>query len=158
MFVCTGHGYLSELVIPIIENTPHEEDLADSLGEAISKYPKATAVLVRRHGIYIWGPTWMAAKTQAECYHYLFKLALEMHRLGIDYTQVSGAEAFVLESRRGDPHIKPEDWCGTQTTHVKGSRFGLYIDHLRYCPLCPVCPGPRSVRRGGPGQGEGRAG
>jgi ribulose-5-phosphate 4-epimerase/fuculose-1-phosphate aldolase len=118
--VCTGHGYLSELVIPIIENTPHEEDLADSLGEAISKYPKATAVLVRRHGIYIWGPTWMAAKTQAECYHYLFKLALEMHRLGIDYTQVSGAEALLLELRRGGSHIKPEDLCGKQTTHVKG--------------------------------------
>ena len=46
-------------MIPIIENTPHEEDLADSLGEAIRKYPKATAVLVRRHGIYIWGSTWM---------------------------------------------------------------------------------------------------
>ena len=85
-------------------------------------------MLVRRHGIYIWGATWMQvggwvggwmerrrrkcydwldgcmrwgfvlstthppthhhpkqAKTQAECYHYLFKLAVEMHRLGIDY-------------------------------------------------------------------------
>lgn len=54
-----GHGYLSELVVPIIDNTPQEEDLADSLGEAIRQYPKATAVLVRRHGIYIWGSTWM---------------------------------------------------------------------------------------------------
>jgi ribulose-5-phosphate 4-epimerase/fuculose-1-phosphate aldolase len=58
----SGHGYLSELVIPIIENTPHEEDLADSLGDAIRRYPKATAVLVRRHGIYIWGATWMQVR------------------------------------------------------------------------------------------------
>ena len=43
-----GHGYLSELVIPIIENTPHEADLADSLGEAIRKYPKA------RRGVFIY--------------------------------------------------------------------------------------------------------
>jgi len=88
-----GHGYLSTLVIPIIENTPHEADLADSLGEAIRKYPEATAVLVRRHGIYIWGSTWMQAKTQAECYHYLFKLAVEMHRLGIDYSTPPTAAA-----------------------------------------------------------------
>eukprot|EP00624_Nannochloropsis_granulata_P002520 evm.model.NODE_22727_length_20415_cov_19.983492.4 len=81
-----GHGYRSTLVVPIIENTPHEADLADSLGEAIRKYPEATAVLVRRHGIYIWGSTWMQAKTQAECYHYLFRLAVEMHRLGLDYS------------------------------------------------------------------------
>ena len=78
-----GHNFDSEVVIPIIENTNHEEDLADSLGAAIEAYPNITAVLVRRHGIYIWGPTWEKAKTQAECYHYLFKLALEMHHLGI---------------------------------------------------------------------------
>ena len=47
-------------------------------------------MLVRRHGIYIWGATWMQAKTQAECYHYLFKLAVEMHHLKIDYTKVGG--------------------------------------------------------------------
>jgi hypothetical protein len=30
------------------------------------------------------------AKTQAECYHYLFKLAVELHKLGIDHTKVRG--------------------------------------------------------------------
>merc|ERR1719284_1786648 len=80
-----GHNFDSEIVIPIIENTNHEEDLADSLGAAIEAYPNITAVLVRRHGIYIWGPTWEKAKTQAECYHYLFKLAFEMHHLGIKH-------------------------------------------------------------------------
>ena len=46
--------YYDKLVIPIIENTPHEEDLTDSLQEAIKNYPGASAVLVRRHGIYVW--------------------------------------------------------------------------------------------------------
>ncbi|KAG5551269.1 hypothetical protein RHGRI_009628 [Rhododendron griersonianum] len=59
-----GHGYYDELVIPIIENTAHERELTDSLAEAIEAYPKATAVLVRNHGIYIWGDSWISAKTQ----------------------------------------------------------------------------------------------
>ncbi|GJN40294.1 hypothetical protein PR202_gb29492 [Eleusine coracana subsp. coracana] len=59
-----GHGFRDELVIPIIENTPYEYELTDSLSEAISAYPKATAVLVRNHGIYVWGDSWINAKTQ----------------------------------------------------------------------------------------------
>ncbi|GMQ10206.1 hypothetical protein CsSME_00053300 [Camellia sinensis var. sinensis] len=59
-----GHGYYDELVVPIIENTAHEWELTDSLVEAIEAYPKTTAVLVRNHGIYIWGDSWISAKTQ----------------------------------------------------------------------------------------------
>ncbi|KAL6875748.1 hypothetical protein ACP4OV_013261 [Aristida adscensionis] len=81
-----GHGYRDELVIPIIENTPYEYELTDSLGEAIAAYPKATAVLVRNHGIYVWGDSWINAKTQAECYHYLFDAAIKLYQLGIDWT------------------------------------------------------------------------
>ena len=33
-----GHGFLDELVVPVIENTPHECDLAESLGEAMRRY------------------------------------------------------------------------------------------------------------------------
>uniref|UniRef100_J3N8E1 Probable bifunctional methylthioribulose-1-phosphate dehydratase/enolase-phosphatase E1 n=1 Tax=Oryza brachyantha TaxID=4533 RepID=J3N8E1_ORYBR len=81
-----GHGYHDELVIPIIENTPYEYELTDSLAEAIAAYPKATAVLVRNHGIYVWGDSWINAKTQAECYHYLFDAAIKLYQLGIDWT------------------------------------------------------------------------
>ncbi|KAK5846109.1 hypothetical protein PVK06_002380 [Gossypium arboreum] len=59
-----GHGYYEELVIPIIENTAYENELTDSLAKAIEAYPKTTAVLVRNHGIYGWGDSWISAKTQ----------------------------------------------------------------------------------------------
>ncbi|KAF5202213.1 Enolase-phosphatase e1 [Thalictrum thalictroides] len=84
-----GHGYYDELVIPIIENTAHEGELTDSLAEAIKAYPKATAVLVRNHGIYVWGDSWISAKTQAECYHYLFDAAIKLYQLGLDWSTPS---------------------------------------------------------------------
>lgn len=77
-------SYLDTLVVPIIDNTPNEEDLKDSMAEAMEKYPDAAGILVRRHGVYVWGrfwhvlyagpyshvlssgPDWEKAKTQAE--------------------------------------------------------------------------------------------
>ncbi|XP_042514781.1 probable bifunctional methylthioribulose-1-phosphate dehydratase/enolase-phosphatase E1 isoform X1 [Macadamia integrifolia] len=84
-----GHGYYDELVVPIIENTAHEGELTESLSEAIQAYPKTTAVLVRNHGIYVWGDSWIRAKTQAECYHYLFDAAIKLYQLGLDWSTPS---------------------------------------------------------------------
>lgn len=78
-----SHRYDDTLVVPIIENTPFERDLTADLVKAIQDYPNTNAVLVRRHGVYVWGPTWQAAKTMAECYDYLFNYAVEMKKLGI---------------------------------------------------------------------------
>jgi methylthioribulose-1-phosphate dehydratase len=80
----TGFGYEDEMLVPIIENTAQECDLADAMADAIRAYPKTHAVLVRRHGVYVWGQDWAAAKTHAECYHYLFEAAVRMVSLGID--------------------------------------------------------------------------
>ncbi|CAM9607808.1 unnamed protein product [Chrysoparadoxa australica] len=80
----TGHGYHDELIIPIIENTARESDLADSMGAAMKAYPHSQAVLVKRHGIYIWGKDWQQAKTQSECIHYLLECAVKMDGLGVD--------------------------------------------------------------------------
>nr|DAD45120.1 TPA_asm: hypothetical protein HUJ06_003350 [Nelumbo nucifera] len=84
-----GHGYHDELVVPIIENTARESELTESLIQAIEAYPKATAVLVRNHGIYVWGDSWISAKTQAECYHYLFDAAIKLYQLGLDWSTPS---------------------------------------------------------------------
>ena len=77
-----------ELVVPIIENTPFEKDLEASLSKAIKDYPGTTCVLVRRHGLYVWGDTWAKAKTMCECYDYLFSLAVDMRKCGLDPTKV----------------------------------------------------------------------
>ncbi|KAG8977450.1 Methylthioribulose-1-phosphate dehydratase, partial [Tulasnella sp. 427] len=71
-------SYLDTLVVPIIENTPHEEDLRDSMAEAMKKYPDAAGILVRRHG-----PDWEKAKTQAECLDYLFEISVKMKLAGL---------------------------------------------------------------------------
>uniref|UniRef100_A0A1A9W2E9 Probable methylthioribulose-1-phosphate dehydratase n=1 Tax=Glossina brevipalpis TaxID=37001 RepID=A0A1A9W2E9_9MUSC len=98
--------YDETLIVPIIENTPFEKDLSDSMYEAMMKYPGCSAVLVRRHGVYVWGSTWERAKTmqvqfslptidgfiksylfciyRAECYDYLFSMAVEMKKSGLD--------------------------------------------------------------------------
>ena len=60
-----GHGFLDTLVVPIIENTPHEADLAESLLAAMNAYPQSNAVLVRRHGVYVWGDSWVSKKARA---------------------------------------------------------------------------------------------
>jgi|GEM_PF-300366 len=89
-FRCTGlemmkgiqnTGVFDVLEVPIIENTAHECDLAESLGEAIEAYPKSQAVLVRGHGMYVWGRDWAHAKTQAECYDYLFQAVMKLREV-----------------------------------------------------------------------------
>ncbi|RFU77934.1 methylthioribulose-1-phosphate dehydratase [Trichoderma arundinaceum] len=78
-------GYHDTLRIPVIENTPHEEDLTEFLEAAMEEYPDAYAVLVRRHGVYVWGDNVHKAKTQCESLDYLFQLAVEMHQLGLPW-------------------------------------------------------------------------
>jgi methylthioribulose-1-phosphate dehydratase len=81
-----GMGAFDTLEVPVIDNTPHECDLADTLADAIRAHPKSNAVLVRRHGVYIWGKDWVQAKTQAESYDFLFQAAVRMRELGLDPT------------------------------------------------------------------------
>lgn len=78
-----GHQYDSELVIPIIDNTNFEEDLEQSLSEAIDRYPDAVAVLVRNHGIYVWGDSVWSAKRHNEAIDYLLELYVKMKMCGI---------------------------------------------------------------------------
>lgn len=82
----TGNlGYHDTLRIPVIENTAHEEDLTEFMEEAMEEFPDAFAVLVRRHGVYVWGDNVHKAKTMCESLDYLFQLAVEMRKLGIPW-------------------------------------------------------------------------
>src|SRR6266446_3700514 len=101
-----GMRYDDRLVVPIIENTPRECDLAASLEAAIVAYPRTQAVLVRRHGVYVWGRDWMQAKTQAECYDYLFRAAVEMRRLGLPTVKLKGVADASLSSRPAEPFVR----------------------------------------------------
>eukprot|EP00058_Branchiostoma_floridae_P022743 XP_002608233.1 hypothetical protein BRAFLDRAFT_125055 [Branchiostoma floridae] len=79
--------YFDELVVPIVENTPEEKDLKERMARAMEEYPESCAVLVRRHGVYVWGDTWEKAKSMCECYDYLFDIAVQMRQFGLDPAQ-----------------------------------------------------------------------
>ncbi|XP_074811372.1 methylthioribulose-1-phosphate dehydratase isoform X4 [Natator depressus] len=84
---CTSGGYYrydDKLVVPIVENTPEEKDLKERMAHAMNEYPDSCAVLVRRHGVYVWGETWEKAKTMCECYDYLFDIAVQMKQHGLN--------------------------------------------------------------------------
>lgn len=79
-----NHAYHDVLEIPIIDNQSSESKLAPDMETAIINFPKCNAVLVRRHGVYVWGDSWEQAKTQLESFDYLFESAIKMKSLGID--------------------------------------------------------------------------
>ena len=79
-----GHAFDDILEIPIIDNRPSEDLLAAQLEIALEKYPNCNCVLVRRHGLYVWGDSWEQAKTQAESFDYLFESAIAMKKLGVN--------------------------------------------------------------------------
>lgn len=85
--VARGHVDVAHEV-PVIDNMPFEHELEASLKQAILDFPESNAVLVRGHGVYIWGRDWVHAKTQAECYDYLFAAAVRLRELGIDPAQL----------------------------------------------------------------------
>ncbi|KAK1931675.1 putative bifunctional methylthioribulose-1-phosphate dehydratase/enolase-phosphatase E1 [Phytophthora citrophthora] len=102
----TGHGYADTLVIPVIDNAPKESALAEPIARTMEAYPSSSAVLVRRHGLFVWGDSWEVAKRHAECLHYLFEAAIEMHKLNMDYTvppvSASSANGGSLNRARSD--------------------------------------------------------
>ncbi|KAI9145097.1 methylthioribulose-1-phosphate dehydratase [Paraphysoderma sedebokerense] len=83
-----NYRYHDKLVVPIIENTPEEEDLQERMAEAMERFPDSNAILVRRHGVYVWGESWEKAKSMTECYDYLFEIAVKMIQHGLDPKKV----------------------------------------------------------------------
>lgn len=85
-----------------------ECELTASLREAIENYPKANAVLVKRHGVYVWGDNWIQAKTQAESYEYLFEAAVKLHSLGVDVSQPPKKQSSGALNGNGIAHTEGE--------------------------------------------------
>jgi len=81
-----NYRYDERLKVPIVENTPEEKDLKERMAQAMDDYPETCAVLVRRHGFYVWGDNWMEAKAMCECFDYLFDIAVMMKSHGLDPT------------------------------------------------------------------------
>ncbi|MED6221307.1 hypothetical protein PIB30_053138 [Stylosanthes scabra] len=125
-----GHGYYDELVVPIIENTAYEYELTDSLAKAIEAYPKSTAVLVRNHGVYVWGDTWISAKTQTECYHYLFDAAIKLHQMGLDWSTPNHGP---IQSARSSLRI-----AGESNLSVKAKKDNGDIDPFPRCIVLDI--------------------
>jgi len=93
-----NHSFDDVLEIPIIDNRPSEDLLAEQLESVIKKYPKCNAVLVRRHGLYAWGDSWEQAKTQCESFDYLFKSAIQMRSMGIDPGRIPSQGTYRVEN------------------------------------------------------------
>uniref|UniRef100_A0A1I7XMG9 Protein kinase domain-containing protein n=1 Tax=Heterorhabditis bacteriophora TaxID=37862 RepID=A0A1I7XMG9_HETBA len=53
------------ITIPIIANKPKEHLLLPGLEEALKSNPRGCAVLVRNHGLFVWGPTWEQTKVMS---------------------------------------------------------------------------------------------
>lgn len=81
-----GHAYDDTLQVPIIDNRPSEDLLADQMEAAILKYPKSNAILVRRHGLYVWGDSWEQAKTNCESFDNIFETCIKMKSIGVDFS------------------------------------------------------------------------
>ncbi|RLQ97105.1 methylthioribulose 1-phosphate dehydratase [Falsibacillus albus] len=64
------------LRIPIIPNHPHIPDLAEAFGEHI--YSDRGAVLIRNHGITVWGRNGFEAKKLLEACEFLFQYQLSL--------------------------------------------------------------------------------
>ncbi|MCB1171575.1 MAG: class II aldolase/adducin family protein, partial [Leptospiraceae bacterium] len=78
-----GHGYYDTFELPVVDNTAHECDLTESLRRAMERFPDSPAVAVRNHGIYVWGPDEVKAKTQAECIDFVCEVYWKMRSAGI---------------------------------------------------------------------------
>jgi len=132
----TGHINADWCRVPIIENTQYECDLTESLKNAIIEYPRSFAVLVRNHGIYVWGPTWEKAKIHVECYEYLFKAILKMRKHNITYQTTVAASSLIRawiiddtkkeEDLRNDLQHKEPRWV----SEVELNKTGVFVYKL----------------------------
>ena len=72
---------ISKIIIPIIPNEKRESDLVMPIRNALIKYPNSFAILIRSHGIYVYGKDWRQAKIHCEAFEYLFEQVLFLEKI-----------------------------------------------------------------------------
>ena len=136
-----NHAYDDVLDIPIIDNRPTEDLLADQLEQAVLAYPKCNAVLVRRHGLYCWGDTWEQAKTQCESFDYLLDCVIRMKSLGIDAALPPPSGTYRPADDAAPPkRPRLEDTAGFHGAAARDNRADAGI-----CPV-PLLPRDRQYK------------
>ncbi|WP_124727883.1 methylthioribulose 1-phosphate dehydratase [Staphylospora marina] len=83
-----------ELSVPIVENHADLDRLGRAVGEAIRRDTRA--VLIRNHGVTVWGRTAFEAKKHLEALEFLCSWRVKLHLLGI-----AGNRASVRGNRVG---------------------------------------------------------
>lgn len=78
-----GKGNADVVELPIIPNTARESELTESMAAAMDAHRDVDAVIVAGHGVYVWGRSWIEAKTQAECIDWLARAVVEYQRSGV---------------------------------------------------------------------------
>ncbi|MCY7538521.1 methylthioribulose 1-phosphate dehydratase [Bacillus pumilus] len=68
----------AEVSLPIIENSAHIPHLAAQFAKHLTEESESGAVLIRNHGITVWGKTASEAKRVLEAYEFLFSYHLKL--------------------------------------------------------------------------------
>lgn len=69
-----------EINIPIFDNTQDIRSLAEVVKPAILSQPDSYGLLLRGHGIYVWGDSVEEAKRHLEVFEYIFKYYLNSNK------------------------------------------------------------------------------
>jgi len=67
-----SHEYTEWL--PILENSQNMKGLSAEVAELVSKRPDIHGLLLRKHGLYTWGPTLLEAKRHVEIFEFLMEV------------------------------------------------------------------------------------
>lgn len=77
----------ASIEVPIVENFHDIPKLADAVKSAIR--PEVPGVLVRNHGIYVWGRTPAEAKRYLEAFEFLFEYEFKRRQFELQHTNLS---------------------------------------------------------------------
>jgi methylthioribulose-1-phosphate dehydratase len=68
--------HLTKIAVPCFENTQDMGALSKEIGKSLTKTKPAFGILLRHHGLYVWGDSVEEAKRHLEVFEYVFKYYL----------------------------------------------------------------------------------